>query len=126
MIDLGGQIKSALEVDPDVVLHAGEKKVHRLKAPEGIESPYITYFEVVNNDDNYGDDEPLSVNLIYQVDVWCEAAKVAKLLSVANATETVMKCMGFSRVDGQEFYENDTGLYHKASRYQIAKDYEEE
>lgn len=126
MIDLGGQIKSALETDPDVVAHAGEKKVHRLKAPEGIKSPYITFFEVVNDDTNFADNEPLSAKLIYQVDVWCEKKDVSHLVPLSNGAEKVMKALDFSRIDAQEFYENDTGLYHKAVRYQIAKDYEEE
>jgi hypothetical protein len=124
VIDLGGAIKNALESDAEILAVTGAEKVHRLKAPEGIESPYITFFEVVNDDGNYADNEPLSVSLVYQVDVWCDASHVSKLLPLASGAERVMKAQGFSRLDAAEFYEKDTKLYHKAARYRISKDYE--
>ena len=124
MIDLGGMIKAALESDAEILMITGADKVHRLKAPEGIESPYITFFEVVNDDQNYADNEPLSVNLVYQVDVWCDSSHVSKLVPLTSGAERVMKAQGFSRIDAAEFYEKDTELYHKAARYRISKDYE--
>ena len=124
MIDLGGVIKTALESDVEILAMTGAKKIHRLKAPEGIESPYITFFEVVNDDTNYADNEPLSASLVYQVDIWCKKEQVSHLVPLASGAERVMKAQGFSRIDAAEFYEKDTELYHKAARYRISKDYE--
>lgn len=89
-------------------------KIYQLAAPYADAFPRITYFEVVNQDDEFADDEVLSSLVVVQIDVWSKGSTSA----ISKEVDRIMKADGWSRTAGPDYYEEDTKVFHKALRYQ--------
>lgn len=91
----------------------GSPKVYQLVAPYANDYPRITFFEVVNRDSDFADDQPIASEIVVQIDVWNKGSTSA----IAGEVDKTMKELGFSRTSSPDFYEEDTGVFHKAMRF---------
>ncbi len=74
---------------------------------------YITFFEYDENVENNSDDEIESLGHYIQVDLWTKT----DYTDIKSKIKLAMKNAGFSFSNAQEQYEEDTEVYHWASRY---------
>ncbi|MCK9327264.1 MAG: hypothetical protein M0P69_17360 [Bacteroidales bacterium] len=117
MITMKSSIKTAL-LSAEIIKLLQGARVYAVKAPRAEEYPRITFFEMVNFDENYADDTSYSSRLVYQVDIWSKANPDP----IAVEVDKEMKSIGFTRIAGADLYENDTQVYHRALRYGIHKE----
>ncbi|MCB2300654.1 hypothetical protein [Clostridium tagluense] len=78
----------------------------------GKATTYITFFNYLENLENYADNEATSESCYIQVDVWSLGDYS---ILIKNVLES-LKLAGFRRTYMTEMYENDTKLYHKIIR----------
>lgn len=121
MIDLKPTIQQALRSNAvlDSLLGKDKKgnvKVYPEVAPD-ITCPYVTFFEIVNFDNNYADNTALSSEIHFQVDVWTQGDTGPIALEVNRTMEE----LGFTRSGSKDLYEKDTKKYHKILRYKTIK-----
>lgn len=65
---------------------------------------------------DYGDDEPLTDDYLYQIDVWTKDRLITKELSSKIAK--VMRSIGFGYYAGAvDEYDQETGIFRDARRY---------
>jgi hypothetical protein len=88
----------------------------------GSETTYITFFEYNQNGALSADDEELYANHSYQVDIFSKG----NYINLIREVKSKLKGIGFTRTFETEFYENDTGLYHKVLRFYYVMKNEEE
>ncbi|URN96914.1 MAG: DUF3168 domain-containing protein [Candidatus Pristimantibacillus lignocellulolyticus] len=91
-------------------------KVYQLTAPYADAFPRITFFEVINEDSEFADDEAYASDISIQIDVWSKASTSA----ISKEVDRVMKAQGWSRTTGADLYEEDTKIFHKALRYRAS------
>lgn len=73
---------------------------------------------------DYGDNEPITDDYLYQIDVWTKNRLVTKELS--SRVQKAMRSIGFGYfAGGVDEYDKDTGIYRDARRYR-GKAYTEE
>lgn len=118
-INIRDDVYSALSNDSTLISLLGGNYVFPQGAGDSTHYPYITYFEINNFDDNYSDNAATASQIRIQIDVWAKGSTSA----IAEAADTVMKSLGFTRSYAGDLYEKDTKTNHKAIRYKIAKSY---
>lgn len=118
MIDLKPVIYQALTQDEELVTLLGGPHIYQLTAPDATVYPRVTFFELDNVDSDYADDAPMAASVSVQVDVWSKGS-FADIVQRVNA---VMESLGFVRYYATDLYEADTGVYHKALRYQAVRE----
>lgn len=118
MIDLKPVIYRALTGDEELVSLLGGPHVYQLTAPDATVYPRITFFELNNLDSDYADDTPMSARVSVQVDVWSKGNYSA----IVQRVNELMESIGFVRYYSTDLYETDTGVYHKALRYQAVRE----
>ncbi|WP_409297752.1 tail completion protein gp17 [Peribacillus sp. SCS-26] len=65
---------------------------------------------------DYGDDDPITDDYLYQIDVWTKNRLTTKEL--AGRVGKVMRSLGFGYFAGSvDEYDKDTGIYRDARRY---------
>lgn len=79
----------------------------------GKSSTYVTFHEYLASGEAFDDDHESYTGHYIQVDVW---SKEDYDLIVKNIKTTLLES-GFKRLDEADFYETDTGLYHKGLRF---------
>lgn len=79
----------------------------------GQELTYITFHEYLQTGEDFEEDEEAFTGHYVQLDVW---SKSDYTTLVANL-KIALKAAGFNRLDEADFYEPDTGLYHKGIRF---------
>lgn len=76
------------------------------------------------SDGDYADNEPLTEEYLYQIDVWTKNRLVTKEL--AKRVKKALRQAGITYIPGGvDEYDKDTGIYRDARRYK-AKTYTEE
>lgn len=80
---------------------------------KNIHDTHITFCELSDRSNNISDDEEEDIAHAIQVDIWSkkdewQLKKEVKKLMLAN---------DFGYVDGQDFFETDTKIYHKSLRF---------
>ncbi|OJF17781.1 MAG: hypothetical protein A6D91_09920 [Bacillaceae bacterium G1] len=115
MIDLKPEIRQALLNNAALVSLLGGQKIWPEVAPDGTPEPYVTFFELVNVDELYADDQAHGSEIHFQVDVWSKGNTGPIAVEVNKTMET----LGFYRTGAVDLYEDDTKTYHKALRYKI-------
>lgn len=121
MINVKPEVLAALEGNAELVGLLGGPNIYQLKAPEGLEK-YITLFELTNFDSAWADGAAITAEVHLQVDIWVKGASTS---AIAAEVDKIMKTLEFKRTSGADFYENDTGIYHKALRYVTEREYKE-
>lgn len=115
MIDLKPEILQALRGNTALVELLGGPKVWPEVAPDSTKEPYITFFELVNVDDQFADDKAFSSEIHFQIDVWSKG-NTSPIAAEVNKT---MEALGFYRTGSVDMYEEDTKTFHKALRYKV-------
>ena len=87
---------------------------------EGHDEPYVTYMQQDADNSYSGDDELLGYVDYYDFDVYSKG----NYTNIIEELKRILKENGFvwqpSR-SSQDFYENDTGYYHKTLNFAIFK-----
>lgn len=86
--------------------------VSRLKY-SGTAQTYITFFEYDEDVENSSDDEIETIGHYVQVDLWTET----DFTNYKSLIKLAMKNASFYFTNAEELYEDDTKVYHWASRY---------
>lgn len=121
MIDIKPVVLQALESNQALVDLIGQDRdglvriYQRGTVPYADEFPRITFFEYVNYDNEFADDEEIGSLIAVQVDIWHMVSTTA----IAKAVDKAMKAAGFRRTSAADLYEDDTKVFHKGLRYQI-------
>lgn len=74
---------------------------------------YITFHEYLQTGEKFEDDDEAFTGHYIQVDVWSKS----DYTDLVNSIKQVLKTASFKRLDEADFYEPDTGLYHKGIKF---------
>lgn len=113
MIDLKPLILQELLGSAALIGQLGGRHVWAVTAPDDPPDKYITFFELVNFDSNYADNEAKTSDIHMQVDVWSHG----NTGPIAAEVNKIMESIGFIRKGCVDLYEKDTRIHHKALRY---------
>lgn len=111
--DVKTEIRSALISNSALTGLLGGQRVYQLSAPNALEYPRITFFEIDNSDSQFADDEAYAADVRVQIDVWSKTSTSA----ISGEVDKTMKSLGYTRTSAADLYEQDTKVYHKALRY---------
>ncbi|OCA98042.1 hypothetical protein BGS1_02280 [Clostridium beijerinckii] len=81
----------------------------------GKESTYITFFNYLEQGEQYADNQEKATGYYVQVDVWSKN----DYTEVVEKVENYMKAAGFIRTSAAHLFEEDTKIYHKTMRFFI-------
>lgn len=81
----------------------------------GKENTYITFFNYLEQGEQYADNEEKATGYYIQVDVWSKS----DYTEVVDKVENYMKATGFARTSAADLFEEDTKIYHKVMRFFI-------
>ena len=81
----------------------------------GKESTYITFFNYLEQGEQYADNQEKATGYYIQVDVWGKN----DYTEVVEKVENYMKASGFTRTSAADLFEEDTKIYHKVMRFFI-------
>ena len=87
----------------------------------GQESTYITFHEYLQDGEEYEDDGEAFTGHYIQVDVWSKGDYTA----LADRIRVLLVTVDFTRLNEADFYESDTGLYHKGMKFYYLESKEE-
>jgi hypothetical protein len=121
MMNLKPMILQALESNQALISLLGGPRIYQLVAPDPNEFPRITFFELVNMDSRFADDEAIASEIHFQIDVWSKESTTA----IAQEVDRTMKSIGFRRYSAADLYEEDTQVFHKGLRYKTMIEIEE-
>jgi hypothetical protein len=79
----------------------------------GQESTYITFHEYLQAGEEFEEDEEAFTEHYLQVDIWSKT----DYTTLGGNVKTLLISAGFKRLDEADFYEPDTGLYHKGLKF---------
>lgn len=111
--DVKVTIRDALLANVTLISMLGGQRIYQLSAPISTEYPRITFFEVVNRDSEFADNQSIASEISMQIDVWSKGSTS----SIAKQVDITMKSLGYVRTSAPDFYEDDTKVYHKAMRF---------
>ncbi len=80
-----------------------------------LNNTHITVHEYLESEESFQDDEASALEHNLQIDVWSMNSLEAYTLK--KKIRKLMKENNFKYESGQDFYEVDTGIYHKALRF---------
>ena len=110
--DVKTTIRTALIANSSLITLLGGQRIYQLKAPSATEQPRIDFFEVVNDDSEFADDQPIASDVVDQISIFSKTSTSA----IAGEVDMTMKSLGYVRTTAPDFYEDATGLFHKAMR----------
>lgn len=84
---------------------------------ENIKDTHITFFQFLEKNEEFCDDEEIQTGHYIQVDIWSKE----NVENLKKKVKSALKEADFSFQEGQDFFENDTKIYHKAMRFYIAE-----
>ena len=79
----------------------------------GEEATYITFHEYLQDGEGFEDDNEAFTGHYIQVDVWSKGDYTALI----DRIRVLMITADFTRLNEADFYEPDTGLYHKGLKF---------
>lgn len=80
---------------------------------KNIKDTHITFCELTDKVENVSDDEEEDIEHIIQVDIWSKKDE----FKLKREVKKLMLKADFGYLEGQEFFELDTKIYHKALRF---------
>lgn len=81
----------------------------------GKENTYITFFNYLEQGEQYADNEEKVTGYYIQVDLWSKK----DYTQIVKDIENNMKAAGFVRTSAADLFEEDSKIYHKAMRFFI-------
>lgn len=92
--------------------------IHYLHKDESIlDDTYIEYEVLSKKYSDYAGDSNMAENYLIQVDIFSKS----NFIELEEVVEAVLKEKGYLFVESVDSYEDDTKLYHLASRYRYKK-----
>jgi len=79
----------------------------------GKESTYITFHEYLQNGEEFSEDQESHTGHYIQIDIWSKSDYTALVASI----KSLLLIAGFHRLSEADFYEPDTGIYHKGIKF---------
>ena len=102
--------------DTEIINLLPNKKVYFLHAANPNKQLYLEY-EIVNEyGAEFSEDSEDFTSYVVQVDIF----STADYTELENTVKRIMVDNGFSRDTAADLYEKETGLYHKAMRFNIS------
>lgn len=80
---------------------------------ENINDTHITFCELSDRSNNISDDEEEDIAHTIQIDIWSKKDE----WKLKKEVKKLMITSDFGYIDGQDFFEVDTKIYHKALRF---------
>lgn len=93
-----------------------DKRVYLIHATNP-NPPYVTYTFIDEYGEEFAENEEIATNYNIQIDIFSKG----DYTEIENKIKEIMKSNGFYRTSAYGFYEDDTGLYHKAIRFIYTK-----
>jgi hypothetical protein len=103
----------ALANDSTLLSLLGGENIYYMIAPNSAELPRITYFEYMNIDNSFAEDEAIGSNIGFQIDIWSDG----DTSDLSVAVDNVMKGIGFSRTYAIEEFDEEVRLFRYVMRY---------
>lgn len=103
-------------MNPEITGLTGDNKVYFLKATSAV-APYVVYAFIDEWGAEFAENKEQATSYSIQVDIFSKGDYTAleeKILEIMTAND-------FHRTSGFDFYEPDTGLYHKVFRFNYTK-----
>lgn len=119
MINLKPTILEALKDNPTLTTLLAGPKIYFQIAPQGVNAPYVTFYELTNFDSHYADDTAIASEIHIQISIFSPASTT----QITEQVDNTMKSIGFTRTSATDLYEGDTKLYHKALRFSVTKEH---
>ena len=110
MRDLSAGVKAALTA----VISA---PVYYAYPAEWAALPLISFFELDNAEAEHADDEELTSDISYTIDIW--ALSPEETHALAAKVNQAMRSIGFKRDGSNDLYEAETRYHHKTMRFSI-------
>ena len=85
---------------------------------ENINDTHITFCELSDRSNNISDDEEEEVSYIVQVDIWSKKDE----WKLKKEVKKLMLKNDFGYDGGQDFFETDTKIHHKALRFKFVEE----
>ena len=79
----------------------------------GAEATYITFLEYLQSGEEFEEDVEAFTGHYVQVDIWTKTDYTA----LTSNIKSLLIAAGFQRLNEADFYEPDTGLYHKGLKF---------
>ncbi|MEN8079374.1 hypothetical protein ABFP60_20685 [Clostridioides difficile] len=80
---------------------------------ENINDTHITFCELSDRSNNISDDEEEDIVHILQIDIWSKKDE----WKLKKEVKKLMLNNDFGYIEGQDFFEPDTKIYHKSLRF---------
>mgnify|MGYP007099064080 FL=1 len=80
---------------------------------QDINDTHITFYYITDTDANHSDDKNEAEEYYIQVDIWSEE----DCFLLKRKIKKLLKKAGFTYFAGNDDYEQDTKIYHKAARF---------
>lgn len=89
---------------------------------ENINDTHITFYYMSDEDTNHSDDTNEGEEYYIQVDIWSKE----DCFKLKKKVKKLLKKAGFTYFAGNDMYEAETAIYHKAARFYFVMDVEGE
>lgn len=105
--------------DPDLTAYIADvigitgKHVEEGWYNQDINDTHITFYYITDTDANHSDDKNEAEEYYIQVDIWSEE----DCFLLKRKIKKLLKKAGFTYFAGNDDYEQDTKIYHKAARF---------
>ncbi|MDP4144159.1 MAG: hypothetical protein Q8936_06685 [Bacillota bacterium] len=84
-----------------------------------INDTHVTFLQLNDTDTDFEDDEAGSKEYFIQVDIWSRENVEDLKEVIKESMKTIENC---TYAQGQDFYETDTKIFHKALRFYIREE----
>jgi hypothetical protein len=108
-------ILQALTNDQTLLSLLGGAHIYSRIAPNSSELPRIIYFEYLNIDNSFADDEAVGSNIGFQLDIWSDEDTT----EIGQAVDDIMKGIGFARTYAIEEFDEEVRLFRFVMRYTV-------
>jgi len=115
VINIKQFVRSVL-MNLDIINLTADKKVYLIKATNAT-APYVTYTFIDEWGAEFAENDEIATNYSIQIDVYSKG----DFTELVEKIKEKMKDNDFYRTSVNDFYENDTGLYHCAIRFVYTK-----
>ncbi|MEC0242767.1 DUF3168 domain-containing protein [Paenibacillus dokdonensis] len=113
MIDLKAVIRQALLNNAALVSLLGGKYVYPQVSPDASIKAYVVFFEIGNIPDRYAEDQEITSDIRFQMDVWTPG-NTGPIAAEVNRT---MEVLGFIRIAAMDDFDDVSKIYRKILRY---------
>ncbi|NYB73855.1 DUF3168 domain-containing protein [Sedimentibacter hydroxybenzoicus DSM 7310] len=104
-------------MDKEITDLTADKKVYLIKGTNAT-APYVVYTFIDEWGAEFAENEEIATNYNVQVDIFSKG----DFTELANKIKVKMKDNDFYRTSANDFYENDTQLYHCVLRFNYTKE----